>query len=255
MTTKGDRRKTPFEKIRLIDVPADELVGRILTTAQFREQVHVVPVNPHVFLKTIDDVSYEKIVTETQYAITDGVGIWMASRAFGQPLNYRITGTDLMVKLVKAAERDGLPIFLVGATDGTADACAQKLSLQFPGLKIAGVFEPPTVSSIEEIPESEIVEAINATRAEIVFVALGVPKQEEFIARNREKINARILMGVGASLDFLSGKKRRAPIWMRNIGLEWLFRLLHEPIRLGSRYLLGIPRFIWHIATMRFGRL
>jgi len=86
-------------------------------------------------------------------------------------------------------------------------------------------------------------------------LAEGVPKQEEFIARNREKINARILMGVGASLDFLSGKKPRAPLLMRTIGLEWLFRLLHEPIRLGSRYLLGIPRFIWHIATMRFGRL
>ena len=250
-----ERQSTPFEKFSLIDIPADELVGRILTTARFGEQVHVIPINPHVFLRTVDDAGYEKIVAGTQYAITDGIGISMASRAFGRPLTYRITGTDLMIKLVAAAERDRLPIFLVGATNGTADECAQKLSQQFPDLRIAGIFEPPTVSSIEEFPEFEIVEAINATRAEIVFVALGVPKQEEFIARNREKINARILMGVGASLDFLSGKKPRAPLLMRTIGLEWLFRLLHEPIRLGSRYLLGIPRFIWHIATMWFGRL
>ncbi len=177
------------------------------------------------------DEEFRKIVNDADMVTPDSTGIIMASKWYGEPLKEKASGVDLTVELCSLAAEKGYPVFLFGAAPGVADEAAENLKQRFPGLIVAGTHH----GFFQD--DTEIIEQVASSGAKILFVALGIPKQEKWIAHNRNKVHAPVMMGVGASLDFIAGAHRRAPIWMQRSGLEWLFRLLQEPSRLWRRYL------------------
>jgi N-acetylglucosaminyldiphosphoundecaprenol N-acetyl-beta-D-mannosaminyltransferase len=161
----------------------------------------------------------------------------------GQGLRANVNGTDLFPHLCEAAARENLPIFLLGARPGIAQAAADAMVQRYPDLKVAGArdgyFGPDE--------DKTVVEAINASGAQILLAAFGAPRQELWIARWREHLTVAVAMGVGGLFDFYSGRIPRAPVWMREIGLEWVYRLLQEPGRMWRRYVIGNPIFLYRV--------
>jgi len=169
--------------------------------------------------------------------------VW-AARLLGKPLPERVSGSDLFPGLCKAAAGTGLRIFLLGGREGAAEEAARILEQRYPGLLFAGTYAPPFGFEKDPAENERAIAAVRAAGPDILFVALGAPKQEIWMYENRERLGVPVLVGVGAAFDLVAGMVRRAPKWMRKAGLEWLHRALLEPRRLGRRYATTNPRFI-----------
>jgi N-acetylglucosaminyldiphosphoundecaprenol N-acetyl-beta-D-mannosaminyltransferase len=188
------------------------------------------------------DLSFSALVAEADLVVADGMPLVWASRLQGTPLPQRVAGSDLISSLSAAAAGQGRSIFLLGGAEGTADAAAAVLRDRFPQLKIAGTFCPPVGFDKSSEHLHNIMANVKAAAPDIVFVALGSPKQERLIDRIRNTLPGAWWLGVGVSFSFLTGDVRRAPLWMRKWGLEWVHRLGQEPKRLFKRYLVvGMP--------------
>jgi N-acetylglucosaminyldiphosphoundecaprenol N-acetyl-beta-D-mannosaminyltransferase len=188
------------------------------------------------------DLGFSVLVSQASLVVADGMPLVWASRLQGTPLPQRVAGSDLISSLSAAAAAAGRSIFLLGGEEGTADAAAAVLRERSPKLKVAGTLCPPMGFEMNEIEMGKIIEALQAARPDIVYVALGSPKQEQLIGRIRQVMPQSWWLGVGVSFSFLCGDVKRAPLWMRNLGLEWVHRLIQEPGRLARRYLVvGIP--------------
>lgn len=183
----------------------------------------------------------------------DGMPLVWASRLFGQtPLPGRVTGADLFVTLAQRAAELKLPIFVIGGMPGEESMLSAALTARFPGLQ-AEVFSPSMQFAPEGVEGQEALHRIALSQPAIVFVCLGMPKQETWAIKHRDHISASLVMCVGAALEFALGQKRRAPMWMQRSGLEWLWRLVSEPRRLWRRYLVQSVRFIrllWNERTV-----
>lgn len=183
---------------------------------------------------------------EADLSLPDGQWVLWASRVLGTPLPEKISGSDLALPLAQLAARRGWSLYLLGGAEGVAPEAAARLQRE-TSVRICG-FESPRVDLGATDPA--LIARIRAARPDLVLVALGNPKQELFIHRNLETLRPAVLLGVGATLDFLAGRVRRAPVWMSRTGLEWLFRLALEPRRLARRYLINDPRFFVIVARM-----
>jgi N-acetylglucosaminyldiphosphoundecaprenol N-acetyl-beta-D-mannosaminyltransferase len=172
-------------------------------------------------------------------SLADGQWVVWAARALGTPLPAKISGSDLVAPLAKHLGERGQSIYLLGGAPGAAEAAAKRLTDEC-GARICGV-DSPRIDLAS--PDPSIVERVKAASPDLVLVALGSPKQEIWIHRNRAALAPAVLAGVGATLDFLAGRVRRAPPWVSRAGLEWLFRLTLEPKRLARRYLVNDPQF------------
>ncbi|MDX1412921.1 MAG: WecB/TagA/CpsF family glycosyltransferase [Candidatus Promineifilaceae bacterium] len=194
--------------------------------------------NPEFVMTAQKDDDFQRVLNHADLCIADGIGLVYASRYLGRPLPERVPGSELVYKLAELAARRGWRLFLLGAAPGVADEAAAIFQRIYPDLQIAG-----TYAGSPALAENEaIIEIINESRADMLFVAFGAPKQDKWIARNRDRLHTvRLALGVGGSLDFVSGRAVRAPKWIQNVGLEWLFRLSKEPWR--WRRMLALPRF------------
>jgi N-acetylglucosaminyldiphosphoundecaprenol N-acetyl-beta-D-mannosaminyltransferase len=174
---------------------------------------------------------------QAELVLADGMPIVWLSRMLGTPLPERVAGSSLVTTLSARAAEEGRALFLLGGEPGAADAAASELRRRHPALRIAGIRCPPR--GFEQDPEElrRIEAHVAATRPDIVYVALGCPKQERLIARLRSAAPGAWYLGVGISLSYLAGTVRRAPAWMRKCGLEWVYRMVQEPGRLARRYL------------------
>ena len=198
----------------------------------------IVTTNPEFVMTAQKDAEFRHILRAADLCIPDGVGLLYASRWLGAPLPERVPGSELVYRLAETAAAQGWRLFLLGAAPGVAQAAADIFQKMFPDLVIAGTYAGSP--AVEE--NDAIVERINSSQANILFVAYGAPKQDKWIARNREKLTAvRVAIGIGGSLVFVTGKAVRAPKWARNLGLEWLHRLYLEPWR--WRRMLALPQF------------
>lgn len=168
--------------------------------------------------------------------------VWMA-RKLGYRHTERVYGPDLMLKLTELSARKGYRQFYFGGAPGLADQLRERLVQRFPGLEVAGTFSPP-FKPVSAADDAAMVAMINAAKPDIVWVGLSTPKQEYWMDGHLGRIEAPVMIGVGAAFDFLAGTKRQAPPWMQRNGLEWFFRLLSEPRRLWRRYGQIVPRFI-----------
>ncbi|NLH81400.1 MAG: WecB/TagA/CpsF family glycosyltransferase [Phyllobacteriaceae bacterium] len=205
--------------------------------------------NAHCVNVASKDPVYRWALAKADRLLPDGIGMKIAARAGGVRLADNLNGTDLFVPLIRDAAARGRSIFFFGAAPGVAEAAAAKAVELAPGLRVAGCRDGYFTSG----EEAGIVTTINRSGADIVLVALGVPRQEIWIARNRHRLAAGLVMGVGAQFDFWSGRVRRAPAIVRRMSCEWVWRLGLEPRRLARRYLIGNPAFLARVARHAIG--
>lgn len=211
-------------------------------TAQRASQyVCVFPV--HSVMECQKDAELRRIANASGLTTPDGMPLVWLSRLRGYRHVTRVYGPDLMSAVCVASVEPGYRHFFYGGAEGVPEKLASVLARQYPGLNVVGTYAPPFRPLAPEEDE-RIVEMINATHADIVWVGLGTPKQDHWMATHVGRIKAPVLIGVGAAFDFLSGLKRQAPRWMQQTGLEWLFRLITEPRRLWRRYLVNNLLFV-----------
>ena len=203
--------------------------------------------NAHCFNLAQKDREYFDILNSCDYLLNDGIGIKIASKIEKLVLKKNLNGTDFIPEIAEMASKKGYKIFLLGAKDGIAEEAAVKLKEKFEGLQIAGVHSGYGL-------DESVLEMINNSKADILIAGMGVPMQEKWIRENKSKLGSvKLFVGGGAILDFLSQRIRRAPLLMRKIGLEWLFRLCLEPGRLWRRYLVGNFLFFYYILVLKLG--
>lgn len=170
--------------------------------------------------------------------LTDGKPLIWISKWYGTPIKEKISGSDLFPLLCGMAAEKGYRMFFLGAAEGVAETAAKKLSERFAGLNVAGTYSPPVGFENDAAEMEKIEKMIKDAQPQILIVGLGCPKQELFIFHNREKLGVPVSLGLGASLDFEAGNINRAPKWMADHGLEWLYRITQDPKRMAKRYLV-----------------
>lgn len=224
----------------------NEALARLLNWARNNESRYVTICNAHVVVTASQDSAYRAVIESADMATPDGAPVaWMLRRQ-GFQGQQRINGPDLTWALARSCEAEGVSIFFYGSTAETLDKLRHRLLAAFPAVQIAGMESPPFRQLTAE-EDAAAVERINASGAGIVFVGLGCPKQERWMAEHKGQIRA-VMIGVGAAFDFHAGTVSRAPAWMRNNGLEWLHRLASEPRRLWKRYLVTNSLFVFGAA-------
>jgi len=200
----------------------------------------------HMVMEAFDDPAFQRIVNSADRVTPDGVPLVRALRMLGIPRAQRVYGPSLTPVVCERAETLGLPVGFYGGTPEVLESLAGALAVRFPKLRIPFAYAPP-FRPLTPSEDAAVVEAIDSAGVKILFVGLGCPKQERWMAAHRESLRC-AMVGVGAAFDFIAGVKRQAPHWMQRWGLEWLFRLFAEPRRLWRRYLIGNPRFLYHFA-------
>lgn len=225
-----------------------EILSKIEGSVFKRKYFSFLNVNAYIILSSLKDSSLQNDLKQFSVLYSDGVGVFWASRfLYGKSgLKERITGTDLYYKIIEFAEKENFKVFFFGGDKKNEDALLKQLNSLRPKLHIGGVI-PRDLDSNEEI-----LNQINHSESDILFLGLGTPYQEKWIATLGKKCNIPVQISVGSGIDFLSGAYKRAPRIFRILGLEWLFRLIREPKRLWKRYIFGIPAFMLLIIKQKF---
>ena len=216
------------------------------------ERRSVVLSNPHSVLMCRRDPAMGEATAGASLVLPDGVGIVWAARLLGLPHQGRVTGPELMLRLCEAGRAWDCRHYFYGGAEGVAQALAARMAELFPGLEVAGTWTPPFRPLMQE-EDAEDVARINAGRPDVVWIGLGAPKQEKWMAVHLGRIEAAALIGVGAAFDYHTGRVRWAPDWVRRAGLEWAYRLAHQPGRLWRRN-LDSPVFLGKVVWEKVGR-
>ncbi len=192
---------------------------------------------------------------DASMVVADGAPLILASRLLGKALPERVAGSDLGPQVIaKASEKviaennQPLKLFLLGAGPGVADRAAGKITEQFSGVQVVGTYCPPLGFENDPVENQRILEAVNNAKPDLLFIGLGAPKQELWVHRYHQQLDAKVALCIGATIDFLAGEKKRSPEWMQRMGLEWAHRLLSEPRRLAGRYAHDawvFPQLVW----------
>ena len=219
----------------------DVALHKIIELAKERIPGYVCFANVHMTIESYRNIKFAKQVNNATLVLSDGVSLVKYINYFYGYVQERIAGMDIFPDLIRHAELNSLKIFLFGTTQKTLDEINLKIKKEFPGLEIVGLCSPPFDKSLDD---EAYIDQINNSKASLVFVALGCPKQETWMATHSHKMNA-VLLGVGGAFPVYAGITRRAPVFIQNWGLEWLFRLAQEPRRLFKRYLVTNTLFIY----------
>lgn len=221
----------------------DEAVSRIAGWATHRQSRFVAFCNVHSVVTASQDARFHHVIAQADLVLPDGAPVAWALRREGFPEQQRINGPDLMWRYLEVAEQLGQTVFFYGSTQDTLDRLLISIKARFPNVKIAGMESPP-YRELTPAEDQAYVDQINRSGAHVVFVGLGCPKQEAWMAAHRGRIKA-VMLGVGAAFDYHAGTIQRAPVWMQKSGLEWLHRLASEPRRLARRYAVTNSIFIY----------
>ena len=197
----------------------------------------------HVVMASNDD-PFRRAYAAVDLALADGMPVVWACRVLGVPVPEKVSGSDLVPALMDRAEEEGWRVYLLGGAEGVAESASLRLQRTHPCLRVVGTASPRIDLGAPEAQRSEVLDDIRQAAPDLVLVGLGAPKQEMWIDASAPLLRPAVLLGVGASIDFLAGTARRAPRWMSAAGLEWAYRLAHEPRRLWRRYLLRDPAFL-----------
>ena len=232
-----------FKKIFLFDVgitsaKIEEILEFIyIGLEKSQKKYYIVTPNPELIMFAQSDTEYKTILNNAEIALPDGAGVMWGAKVMGTPLKTRITGVDFMESLCKYVSKRPITVSLLGGGPNIANKTADCLRKKYPGLKISWVSQ-------------EFDSLLNSKKTDILFVAFGSPKQEVWIYKNLKNLNAKVVMGVGGSFDFISGKVKRAPKIFQDLGIEWLFRLILQPWRIKRQVsLLG---FVWFVIKEKF---
>jgi N-acetylglucosaminyldiphosphoundecaprenol N-acetyl-beta-D-mannosaminyltransferase len=242
MSHQTDRRRVPVLGLRVDLIDYDEAIAEITTRASARSGGYVCVANVHVTIEAEDDPAFLKLVNEADLVLPDGTPLVWMQRWQGNEGATQVRGPSLMPMLMEHAEREKLKVGFLGGRQDVLDRILERAREEYAQLEIAYANSPPFRALTNE-ENNQIAEDIRAAGVQILFVGLGCPKQERWMAVNRVAVDA-VMIGVGAAFDLYAGNIREAPAVVSKLGLEWIFRLLQEPRRLFSRYLLVNPRFM-----------
>lgn len=220
-----------------------DAAGRVVNWASHGQSRYVCAANVHMVMESHDDMAFQKVVNEADLVTPDGVPLVWALKLLGVPDATRVYGPDLTLHVCQRAAEEGIPIGLYGGTPESLEAFVQFLEANYPGIQINCKIAPPFRPLTEE-EDVQYTQQINESGVRILFVGIGCPKQEKWMAEHKDKLSA-VMLGVGAAFDFHTGRVKQAPSWMQRVGLEWLFRLMMEPGRLWKRYFKHNPRFVF----------
>jgi N-acetylglucosaminyldiphosphoundecaprenol N-acetyl-beta-D-mannosaminyltransferase len=233
-----------FAGVEVDNVTIAEAMQRFESFIQSTSKLIVTP-NPEMIVASQHDRELRRILNSADLRIPDGISLVVVSRILGKPLKERVTGIDLLYKIAELSAQKGYRIFLLGSAPGTAQAAADNLVKLYPGLKLSGVSD----GYFKPADEPALINKIKQSRTDILFVGLGAGRQEKWLDLHLKELNIRVGMCIGGSLDVISGLKKRAPLWIQKLYIEWLYRLITEPQRWKRQ--LALPKFLW---LMFFGR-
>ena len=221
-----------------------ETIEKIEEFIMAKSSAYVVPINVDVVIKIEKDVALRRIVDDADLVLADGQPLIWISKYYRQPIKEKVSGSDLIPKLCECADEKGYSIFLLGGEDHVAQEAGKRLRARFPNLQLKGVYSPPVGFETDNKELDNIEHMISAVRPDILIVCLGCPKQEKWVAEHYRICGAAVTICAGATVDFLAGNVRRAPRWMSDHGLEWLYRFFQEPKRLFKRYFVDDVKII-----------
>ena len=244
MQRERERRAVLTANIDVLDW--DDALERISCWAEARQSRYVCICNVHSVVSTTSDEQYRSVINGADMCTPDGAPVAWALRRLGCHGQPRVNGPDLMWRYLALAEQREQAVFFYGSTDATLEQLARTARQAFPRLRLVGLHSPPFRQLSEQEQRAELA-LIERSGAQVVFVGLGCPKQELWMAQQRGKLNA-VMIGVGAAFDYHAGTVKRAPLWAQQHGLEWLFRLAAEPRRLFKRYMVTNTLFMLGIA-------
>ncbi len=199
---------------------------------------HIVTADASMLAMAQEDAALRAIIADADLVTPDSVGVLWAAKRAGTPLHERVSGVEIVERLCARSAECGYRIYFLGAAPGVAEQAAERMRARYPGTQIVGAQH----GFFGAEGEAAVVEAIRSARPDVLCVALGIPKQEKWIAAHREALGVPALIGVGGTFDVLSGQTRRAPVWMQRARLEWLWRLLSNPRKIGK--VMMLPRFV-----------
>ena len=227
-----------FMNTEIDNLTMKETIDEIDKLIKKDKNAYVVTPNVDHIVKLETDKELQEVYKDADLLLTDGKPLIWISKFYKTPIKEKISGSDLFPLLCEMAAEKGYNMFFLGAGDGVANKAAQNLTNKFPKLNIVGTYSPPFGFEKDKKEIEKIINMVNKANTQILIVGLGCPKQEKFIHKYRKELNVPISLGLGASLDFEAGNIKRAPKWMSDNGLEWLYRLSKEPKRMFKRYIV-----------------
>lgn len=235
--------KTDVMGLQFDNVTMDEALDAARALLQGGHAACVVTPNAEIAYEALHDDALKALLNSAELMLPDGAGVVLASKILKTPLRQKVAGVDFADGLLGILETTGQSLYLLGSKPGIGELAAQKMLLKHPKLKIAGIAD----GYFQD--EAPVIAKINASGAAALFVCLGAPKQEQFMARHQKELNVKLMAGLGGSLDSFAGTVKRAPGWMIRLNLEWLYRLIKEPKRF--KRMLRLPKYLWAVVIKR----
>lgn len=234
----------PLNRIQFMNsyidnVTMKEAIDYIEDCVSNRKIGHVITPNVDQMVRIEKDEYFKKICNNAELLLVDGTPLMWIAKWYGTPLKEKICGSDLVPELCRIAAKKNYKIFLLGAAEGVAAKAALNLEKKFPGLNIVGTYSPPYGFEKSQVEINKINEILKNSKADLLFVGMGVPKQDIFIYENMNIYDIPMSFSIGATIDFEAGVQKRAPRWINRMGLEWFFRLISDPKRMFKRYILN----------------
>jgi N-acetylglucosaminyldiphosphoundecaprenol N-acetyl-beta-D-mannosaminyltransferase len=226
-----------FAGIKVDNITLEGAVSRVEGFLSSSTPHLIVTPNPEIIVAAQKDPELMEIANSASLRAPDGISMVVVSKILRNPLKERVSGIDLMLKIVESCGKKGSGIFLLGGREGVAEEAASKLIEKFPGLNIVGTHHGYFTE------DKEVIYKIKSTRPQLLFVGLGAGRQEKWLNKYKNELNVPVSMVIGGSLDVISGRKKRAPKWIQKLYIEWLYRLITEPQRWKRQ--LALPRFLY----------
>lgn len=241
----------PPERINILGVGVSAInmqqtLDQMVCWIANRVRTYIIVCPVYTVMRAQEETDLGQIVNQAGLVTPDGMPLVFLSRWRGQKQVDRVYGPDLLLAFSELSAREGYSNYYYGGASGIAPQLADNLRARYPGLPVAGTYTPP-FRDLSPQEEDEVASRVNQANPDVVWVGLGSLKQEYWMGHFRQRLDAPILIGVGAAFDYITGRIPQAPRWMQNMSLEWLFRLMVEPARLWRRYLLYNPRFVWNV--------
>lgn len=235
--------KTDIMGLQFDNITMEEALDAAKALLQGEHAARVVTPNAEIAYEALHDENMRTLLNSAELMLPDGAGVVLASKILKTPLKQKVAGVDFADGLLGVLETTGQSLYLLGSKPGIGELAAQKMMQKHPKLRIAGIAD----GYFQD--EAPVIDKINASGADVLFVCLGAPKQEQFMARHQMALHVKLMAGLGGTLDSFAGTVKRAPKWMIRLNLEWLYRLIKEPKRF--KRMLRLPKYLWAVVCKR----
>ncbi len=235
--------KTDIMGLQFDNITMEEALDAAKALLQGEHAARVVTPNAEIAYEALHDENMRTLLNSAELMLPDGAGVVLTSKILKTPLKQKVAGVDFADGLLGVLETTGQSLYLLGSKPGIGELAAQKMMQKHPKLRIAGIAD----GYFQD--EAPVIDKINASGADVLFVCLGAPKQEQFMARHQKALHVKLMAGLGGTLDSFAGTVKRAPRWMIRLNLEWLYRLIKEPKRF--KRMLRLPKYLWAVVCKR----